>query len=470
MNASLKQMVRRFHVTGDAEGEPLAEHGLSPALLAPYRDLTALRYDYPLVLARGDAVAPCVHALSHIIDGILQVVAPAGIEGERMRKHCLRLEARIRALAGRHVVGSLADLWDVAAVELVSESDEVEAQHLTEDLHRARRELTVDGRLIDCDENAAAEVFKHVWRCIQRARNAKALRRLDELELKLSQILEADFHNSDAARTPESLQGSMGASVDDAIDFTAMAEVLNTGSRASSFTDRRRQRIRATLAVLRSQHFFTREAGAEDESHDGAPNAVVFPSCANAWEAFVAQIPAKIELLKAIATAELEIGNQFDESEHDRLLAGFSEQSLTQEDLDFFPSYLVTMRNEDCRGDEKAKLIDVLSSGLPVKVLVETDDILEEPSLAAGQFAFGAQSTRDHGRRVERCVCPAVDQLEPVSSAGSNTAGIGARRTCAVQHLHGPGRGRVGSASLPHRGVRDAIASVPHVHLRPGPG
>ncbi len=39
-----------FHMTGKRAGEGLAElaPGLRPALLAAYRDLTRLRYDYPV--------------------------------------------------------------------------------------------------------------------------------------------------------------------------------------------------------------------------------------------------------------------------------------------------------------------------------------------------------------------------------------------------------------------------------------
>ena len=43
---------------------------------------------------------------------------------------------------------------------------------------------------------------------------------------------------------------------------------------------------------------------------------------------------------------------------------------------------------------ENANLMEMLSSGLPVKVLVETGDALEEAAIGAGSFAFGVRSTR----------------------------------------------------------------------------
>ena len=38
--------------------------------------------------------------------------------------------------------------------------------------------------------------------------------------------------------------------------------------------------------------------------------------------------------------------------------------------------------------------MDMLSSGLPVKVLVQTSDLLEDTSIGTGHFAFGVRSAR----------------------------------------------------------------------------
>ena len=74
---------------------------LTPALLSRYRDLTSLRYDFPVILAGPEAEAGQLCSLTDIIDGILQDIAPRGIAGERLRKQVLRLEREIRTLASR---------------------------------------------------------------------------------------------------------------------------------------------------------------------------------------------------------------------------------------------------------------------------------------------------------------------------------------------------------------------------------
>ena len=353
MNANLRELVR-FHLTGArVDGDPDEAPDVCPALLARYRNLAALRYDYPLVLVQGGGSETYVRSLSNIVDGALKEIAPSGIEGERMRKHCLRLETRIRTLASRGVRGTLSELWHRAERELVAESEEEAPEILESDFSRALAALQVDGRIVDCDDTATAALFEHAWMAVQRERSRSALEKIDALVLKLSEILQADFLKSDAARTPQTLKGSLGVR-DDTFDFEAMSRILSKGSPESSLSESTRQRIRGALSVLQSQRFFYRagdvQAHEETTADVRAPHRFVFNSCTRASEAFQERVPEKIELIKAIATAELEIENQYHESEHDALFRGFDETSLTQEDLAFFPSYLICMRVVDCQG------------------------------------------------------------------------------------------------------------------------
>ncbi len=70
-----------FHRSGERQDSgPAAVEATAPqpALFAAYRDLNLLRYDFPLVLAAGDAQGGAVQSLSRAIDRLLQRVAPPG--------------------------------------------------------------------------------------------------------------------------------------------------------------------------------------------------------------------------------------------------------------------------------------------------------------------------------------------------------------------------------------------------------
>ena len=104
-----------FYLTGNRSREGLnaiGELALQPALFARYRDLSALRYDFPLILASDDDLAgdgsAAVQSLSGLFDDLLSRCAH-GEEGGCVRQHALRLEREIRMRAARSTAGSLLD-------------------------------------------------------------------------------------------------------------------------------------------------------------------------------------------------------------------------------------------------------------------------------------------------------------------------------------------------------------------------
>jgi ferredoxin len=375
--------------SGHRGGPPEAR--LRAALLAHYRDLSALRYDYPLVLVEGAAGGEFVRSLSGVMDGVLQETAPRGAGGERLRRHVLQLEARIRARVADGAQGSLAELWDLSARELRSESDPASADALEDCLSRARRALPVCGDVVDCTTEIAPGLLEHAWITVHEARVRGVLAEIDGLVAKLSDILKVDFLKSEEARSPQRLEQAVGTRHGAAFDFEAWSHLLNEASHEGRLPESRRRRIRWVLGVLESQRFFTLPGAAGEDGDRPAPYSFVFESCASAVEAFRERRAEMLEFVKAIAIAELEIANRYREPKHEEFFARFDETSLLPEDLAQFPSYLVRLRAKDCTAQEMAQILQLLSSGLPMKVLVQTDDILAEAP-AGGGLASGAGS------------------------------------------------------------------------------
>ncbi len=374
---------------------------LTPALLSRYRDLTSLRYDFPVVLADPGAgpgaEAGPLRSLTGIIDEILRDIAPRGIAGERLRKQVLRLERAIRTLASRGAEGSLAQLWDLAQNHLLSEAeDDAGRQSLGDSLSRARRALRFDGEVVDCGAETPGKILLHLWKVVEAKKARRFLARLDRLILKLSDVLKADFMKSEEGHAPDFLQRSIGTAFEAAFDFETMSRILGSAAPGKLLPKSRRRRIRAALWVLQSQRFLASARAGDEETEDGDPPAYnfVFDSCTDALSAFRDRLPEMVGLIKAIAVAELEIENRYQDAIHGPAFSRFDESSLVAEDLAPFPSYLVCLRDGDCDAAETAALVEVLSSGLLVKVLVQSDDILEELPIAAGRFAFGAKGSQ----------------------------------------------------------------------------
>jgi hypothetical protein len=380
---------RLFFTTGRRQGHTLDaidNLDLRPAVFARYRDLARLRYDFPVVLVSEGASAGTIRSLSSIIDEVLSEIAPRGLEGERLRKHVLRLEHEIRALAAAGRCGPLSELWQAAAAKLASKDDPSAKEVLA---HIADK-LQLDGEVVDCDSSMPARLCEHLWRAAQ-ARKAKAFRStVERLTVRLSDILRAAFIHSEAGQRPEALRAALGGAHREAFDFDVFSRLVSRNVPKDELSPKRRARIEHALAVMKAQRFFA------DPRLPAADSAFEFRfgDCFSAEEAFRAHLPAMAEVVKAISIAELEVDGRYIESQHDAFFNAFDTSSLAADDLALFPDYLVSIPAGRNDAPENAGLVDILSAGLPVKVLVESTDLLEEAAVGTGHFAFGVRSTR----------------------------------------------------------------------------
>lgn len=386
MDATL-QVQTAFHLTGRrpaAPLEPIERLGLRPALLARYRDLTRLRHDFPLVLVEPAVNGCFVRSLTDVVNELARDTAPAGAAGEALRKQLLHVEREIRRAVTAGASGQLSDMWK-AAVWRVAVDGEPE---LVEVLQHAGDLIRVDGEVVDCDQRLPERLLAHAWEAAQRDKLDRARRDINGLVVRLSDILRADFVRSDAGRQPASLQASVGTRQQGLFDFDMMARLLALGSPASRLSDTRRRRIEWALAVLRSQRFFP------DASAHATGYEFRLDTCRAVLSAFRERLSKMAELVKAMSLAELEADGRYDESRHDAFFDAFDEDALSPKDMELFPDYFVALRGRPTGAADDLNLMQLLSSGISVKVLVETDDILEESSMGRGQFALGVRSVQ----------------------------------------------------------------------------
>jgi hypothetical protein len=377
-----------FHLSGKRTGEALGAingMGLRPALLAPYRDLGALRHDFPIVLAEPGAQGEDLRSLSGLVDSMLREVAPRGIEGERLRRHALQLETEIRRAVDGGAQGTLSELWEGAAARL----GEREGETLEQVLRHAAGSLQADGIVLGCTQGMPAQLLTHAWHAARRAKAQQFHTDCGRLMRQLSDILRAAFVHSDAGMLPASLKASLGGPHQDAFDFDLLSRLIGKGVAHEELPLARRQRLEQALAVLQGQRFFPAD---EESSRDHFD--FVFDNCAAAAQAFHERAPDLATLVKAISIAELEVSGRYIDAEHDPIFEAFDVDSLSADDLARFPDYLVCIAPERNDAPENASLLELLSNGLPIKVLVQTSALLEGTAIGGGHFAFGVRSAR----------------------------------------------------------------------------
>src|ERR1039458_7748986 len=426
-----------FHLTGrmaQGDGDALARSDLQPALLSGYRDLTTLRYDFPLMLIRAGSDGQSVQSLSALFDGALKEIAANG-DGERTRKHAGRLEREIRKLIAEGVTGTLSNLCDLGAARIDVKSDEQLAkslgrlraalksdgevidcdkampfrlfqlcdlgaaridvksdEQLAKSLGRLRAALKSDGEVIDCDKAMPFRLFQHAWQALQDQKAQKFRAEINKLIMKLSDILSADFGHSKEGMSAERLQASIGSAHRDAFDFAAMSRLLTAASVNVPMPERRRQRVRGLLATLRTQRFFPPATESDKWIGVAEPYPFVFETCSEAVAAYRERLPKMTELAKAMAIAKLETEGEYSEARHDAFFSGFGENGLDADDIAAFPDYLICLRAADFRAAESDLILRAFVAGMPAKLVVQTDDLLEQSPISDDFLIAGLRS------------------------------------------------------------------------------
>jgi len=369
------------------EGNALARSDLQPALLAGYRDLTALRYDFPLVLIRAGSDRQSVQSLSGLFDGALKEITANG-GGERLRKQAGRVEREIRKLLAEGETGTLYKLYDAAAARIGAKSDE----QLQKSLKALRGALKSDGEVIDCDKAMPFRLFQHSWKTLQEQKAQKFRDEINKLIMKLSDILSADFGHSKEGMSAERLQASIGAAHRDSFDFDAMSRLLTAAAVNVPMPESRRQRVRGLLATLRTQRFFPPATESDKWIGVAEPYSFLFGTCSDAVAAYRERLPKMTELAKAMAIAKLETDGEYSEARHDAFFAEFGDNGLDPDDIAAFPDYLICLRAADFRAAETDLILRAFVAGMPAKLVVQTDDLLEQSPIRDDFLVAGLRS------------------------------------------------------------------------------
>ena len=378
MDEKLQQHIT-FHLTGRRDGAVLqtltANH--RPALFARYADLTALRYDFPLILNSEGAQERAVLSLSRLVDKVVDSLADDPSR-DRIARHGYMIEREIRVRLRESGGGDLAAIWN-SCVERLSAEDET----IRFSADRLWAEFFAAGQIVDVGRKLPRALLVHIWQAEQRQKARAFREKAERLSFKVHKILDAEFEGSQAGRSPERLKASVGASFSQSFDFNALSTFVNESKQGTRLSDERRKRIDALIEVVENQRFFTSGVNASP-AYD-----FVFDNCRDALDAYTSRLEEATLLLKAIAVAELDANGEYRDATHDAIFESFGSGGLDADQLSELPDYLVTLNTATLNADERARIADLLSSGLPFKFLLQIDDILE-PSESDGKIGLGS--------------------------------------------------------------------------------
>ncbi len=374
----------RIHLAGpDAkrrEGEP-APPDRVPALLGAYLELESIRHDFPVVLVDDRADTP-VASLARIFDEILDQVAASGAEAEILRGNVYRLEALIKHSVSSKRIRRLSQVWTLATEQVVKQSEHPDRVRAS--LDKVKTVLAHDGRLISCGPGAARQIFEHAWWPLQAERAEEERIAVEELIARLSEVLESERARSPKSTSPEALESALGGEHAGGIDFEALSALLRRAGHTRVMPAKRLKRLRVARKVLMSERALLPSPGGNGKRRRrDRRRAGTCQSCAEALELFDTELKRRVELIRAIRVSNLELENRYREERHDAFFEKFGPEQLTPQDYRALPPLLVFLSSNDLSDAEKSKLVDILGSDMPVKVLLEINELPASDSSSA---------------------------------------------------------------------------------------
>ncbi len=380
MKNDLEQMIA-FYLTGRRQGEGLGplDPTYRPALLARYSDLTSLRYDFPVVLNTEGPPERCVLSLSGLVDEAVEWLSDV-TDAARVARHAYRIEREIRQELAKRGSADFVSLWNEASDRLKSEDASI-----ADSARLLWNEFQASGEIVDVSREAPAKMISHAWASVNAEKALAFKHKAERLLLKLHDILTAESTATEAGRTPERLSASVGAAFAGTFDFSALSGILGDAKPGFALSDARRTRIRGLIDTLESQRFYPLLYNVSDGY------AFTYTRISDAVNAFVERQSEAAELSRTLAVAELEAKGEYREAVHDAIFDSTYGSKLQNSDL---PDYLVCTNVDELTAGEALHLTDALAAGLPFKILVQTDDVVETPAYPGARFNFGQRSRR----------------------------------------------------------------------------
>lgn len=367
-----------FFVQGDAKSPPpgrTVADQLTAALLYPYRDHSNLRYRFPICVSDGEKGSLFAQSLTALFNGLIASTCGQDEGGERRKRDVLKLEAVIRRIAESGTC-RLSEVWERAQQQLISDLSlqGEKQQRLIANLDAARAALVVDGLLLGCDEKTPVQLARAAMASTWMSQVGDFAEELAELVHRLESRLQAEFARSAGALSAQHLQASVATGREDELDFDVLSSLLVTSERAPEMPLRRQERMRRALGVLKKlQPLFDTRVPFE-----GEPPVLLdtmTESCDDALSLHQGLSQTMVGFFAALRIARLELAEAYLERLYDPFFARFCADDLEDEERRLCPPTLLVLGATSISAADQRKVIDLLNSGMPIKVLALIPDV-----------------------------------------------------------------------------------------------
>jgi pyruvate-ferredoxin/flavodoxin oxidoreductase len=177
-------------------------------------------------------------------------------------------------------------------------------------------------------------------------------------------VLQMEDYYRTAYKGAERLGRSFGGFGSESLDLKALSSVLQRSHESRGLEKRRYQRLQMLAGELEA-------ARAGMEKHPPRPAVHELRKGAQALEqAFEAHAAPLADALRLVRLARLEARGRYDPAEHDAQFARFNWRQLDNAEMALCPPFVVQAEPDAHRGSQLGALLELASSGRPVKIVL----------------------------------------------------------------------------------------------------
>ena len=381
------RLLRRFHLGGPAEAGDLELPGDSlPALLSPFKDVSKIRYAYPLFLyPEGDGEREKLSTpFATFLKDALDESAPGPGQARVLRDNLARVEKFVRDALDTSKASTDANKLLAKATRALQgelKLDDANRDNLQGDLDKLLAIVPPGARLLGYGEHATVHLFLHAARHRITSRRRAFTFQVNQIVRQIRALLEVERHKTPEASNPEAVGLSVGEAGSRFIDPQAFAKTMGVRSGSESLAPERRERVERSLEIL--------EDFLKDEKipiailvHDGSfsPHWLegqtdyelqeTADPCLAATSLFDHKAAELSEVFRAVRVAELELSQSYDAQLHDPWFSAFDWETFSQEELFLLPTVVALDTADHVAGKGLLAFSRLLRSGRPVQILV----------------------------------------------------------------------------------------------------
>ncbi|NIR49839.1 MAG: hypothetical protein GWN61_12690, partial [candidate division Zixibacteria bacterium] len=209
-----------------------------------------------------------------------------------------------------------------------------------------------------------------------------------ELLNRLKDLLDADETRSPQSQSVKNLQASMGEIAGDELDLEVFSKIVSESEPARALPSERRKRIERIYHTLENRGNLYTGVIEGYEIEDEELQSILIgehtaQDCQSALKKYESMTEEWVAFFKAVHIARLEVENQYREDKHDPFFADFNPDYVPSEEWELRPPIFLTLSSPKLNPADKSALIDILSSDMSIKILLQIDSFAQTEESAS---------------------------------------------------------------------------------------